>query len=133
MLFRSPAGARETEVQNPFSLRAALAFGGIYAGAVLVVRAAGAWLGASGTLLAAGISGLVDVDAVALALARGADRVGVDQAAVGIVIACSSNNLFKAGIGVGRGGGRFRRDFAWALAFMTAAGAAAAALTLHFF
>lgn len=128
-----PAGAREPQVQNPFSLRAALVFGAIYAGAVLLVRAASAWLGSSGTLLAAGVSGLVDVDAVSLALARGAETVGLDQAAIGIVIACASNNLFKAGIGVARGAGRFRRDFAFALAAMTLAGAAAAALTLHFF
>ena len=86
-----------------------------------------------GTLIAAGVSGLVDVDAVSLALARGAETIGLDEATVGIVIACASNNLFKAGIGVARGAGRFRRDFACALAAMTLAGAAAAALTLHFF
>ena len=127
------ADARERQVRNPFSLRAAVVFGVIYAGAVLLVHAAGAWLGSSGTLLAAGISGLVDVDAVSLALARGADTVGLDKAMTGIVIACASNNLFKAGIGVTRGAGRFGRHFALALAAMTLAGAAAAVATLRFF
>jgi uncharacterized membrane protein (DUF4010 family) len=125
-----PSGAGEPRVSNPFSLRAAIVFGIIYAGALLAVRAARAWLGTSGTLLAAGVSGLVDVDAVSLALARGAEADGFDQAAIGVVLACASNNFFKAGVGIARGGGRFRRDFALALAAMTLAGGAAIALTV---
>jgi len=128
-----PADAPERQVRNPFSLRAALVFGAIYAGAVLLVHAASAGLGASGTLLAAGVSGLVDVDAVSLALARGAETVGFDKATIAIVLACASNNLFKAGIGIVRGAGRFGRDFGLSLAAMTLAGAATAIVTLRLF
>jgi uncharacterized membrane protein (DUF4010 family) len=117
-------------VENPFSLRAAVGFGLVYATALLVVRAARVWLGTGGTLLAAGVSGLVDVDAVSLALARGAESQGLAPAALGIVIACASNNVFKAGVAIVRGTGRFRRDIPLALGAMTLAGAGAATVML---
>ena len=71
--------------------------------------------------VAAGASGLVDVDAVALA--RGPEAQGFDQAALGIVLACASNNRFKSAIGIARGTGPFRRGFALSLAAITLVGA----------
>jgi uncharacterized membrane protein (DUF4010 family) len=136
LISRGTPGAAEERtdppINNPFSLRAAMVFGAVYAGTVLLVRGAQAWLGTTGTLLASGISGLVDVDAITLAIARGGAKEGPAAAAVGIVIACASNNLFKVVFATARGAGRFRRDFSLAVSAMTLAGGAAAALTLRF-
>jgi uncharacterized membrane protein (DUF4010 family) len=115
-------------LDNPFSLRAALLFGAIYGGTLLLVRASQAWLGPRGALLAGALSGLVDVDAISIALARGARTEAAADAVAGIVIATSSNNLFKAGIAVVTGAGRFRALVAIALASMVAAGGVAAAV-----
>jgi uncharacterized membrane protein (DUF4010 family) len=113
---------------NPFSLRSALLFGAIFAGVLLLVKASDVWLGARGTWLAALLSGLVDVDAITLALSRGAADTGSAAAVTGIVAACISNNLFKAGAAVVGGAGRFRRDVAVSLVSMAVAGGVAAAL-----
>jgi uncharacterized membrane protein (DUF4010 family) len=113
---------------NPFSLRSALVFGAIFAGVLLLVKACDVWLGAKGTWLAALLSGLVDVDAINVALARDSATVGASRAVTGIVVACISNSLFKAGAAVVGGAGPFRRDVAIALVAMAAAGGVAAAL-----
>jgi uncharacterized membrane protein (DUF4010 family) len=113
---------------NPFSLRAAILFGLLFAGVQLLVRASEAWLGARGTLLAALLAGLVDVDAVSIAVSRGARPDGFAQAALDIVAACASNDLFKAGVAVTAGGGLFRSRVALGLVAMAAAGVTVAAL-----
>jgi len=125
-----PAGGASFE--NPFSLRAALIFGALFAGTLLLVRASQAWLGARGMFLAAGLSGLVDVDAISIALARGAGPGAAGRVVVAIVIATISNNLFKAGIAVVTGRGRFRMQVAIALGVMAAAGGIAAAACVAF-
>jgi uncharacterized membrane protein (DUF4010 family) len=135
LLARSAAGRRDPNtaapsLKNPFSSRAALVFGALFAGTLLLVRASQEWLGAKGTLLAAALSGLVDVDAISIALARTSDGgAAAGPALAGIVIACASNNLFKAGVAVVAGAGRFRVLVAVALAAMSLAGGAGAAVT----
>jgi len=128
---------RRPSVENPFRLRSALLFGLVFTATTLLVRASRELLGTAGTLIAAGLSGLVDVDAPAIALARGA-RGGdlghsVGQAVLGIVIAASSNNVFKSGIAAVQGAGRFRRDVPLALLAMSAAGIALTILTTALF
>jgi uncharacterized membrane protein (DUF4010 family) len=124
-------GGPDRNSRNPFSLRSAIAFGALFAGILLLVRASEVYLGAKGTLLAALLSGLVDVDAITLALSRGARPDAFDQAMIGIVVACGSNNLFKAGAAIAAGAGRFRRDVALGLvAMILAGGGVAAALVL---
>jgi uncharacterized membrane protein (DUF4010 family) len=125
----APAAPRAAPTHaNPFSLRSAVLFGAIFAGVLLLVKASDVWLGARGTWLAALLSGLVDVDAVTLALARGAGPEGASAAVTGIVVACISNNLFKAGAAFAGGAGRFRRDVPVALVAMAVAGGVVAAL-----
>ena len=121
-------GTVDTLHANPFSLRSALLFGAIFAGVLLLVKASEVWLGAKGTWLAALISGVVDVDAVTIAVARGAEADRASAAVTGIVVASISNGLFKAGAAVVGGAGRFRRDVAVALVAMAVAGGVAAAL-----
>jgi len=94
------------------------------------VKASEAWLGAKGTWLAALLSGLVDVDAVTIAIARGSAADKVDQAITGIVLACISNSLFKTGAAITAGAGVFRRDVAIGLLAMAVAGGAVAAVMM---
>jgi len=119
---------------NPFSLRAALSFGAVFALILLGVRAAQVYLGARGTYAAAGISGVADVDAVTIALSRlgpGEDAWRTPAAAV--ALAAVVNTLVKLGIGVGFGAGRFRRQVALAMGIVALAGiAAGAAVYLRF-
>jgi uncharacterized membrane protein (DUF4010 family) len=125
-----PPAAPASPHTNPFSLWPALLFGAIFAGVLLLVKACEQWLGTKGSWLAALLSGLVDVDAVTVAIARGVGDTGADEAVTAIVLACVSNNLFKAGAAVAGGAGRFRRDVAAGLSAMAVAGGVAAALLL---
>ncbi len=109
-------------IGNPLSLGSALVFGALFAAVLLIVRASEARFGNGGMLAAAALSGLVDLDAISVALARGAHPDIVHQAQAAIIIAYASNNLFKSGVAVVVGAGRFRRDVALALAAMAAAG-----------
>ncbi len=116
-----PAAAAARPLDNPLSLRGALAFGALYAGILLLVRASEARFGTGGKLAASALSGLVDVDAISMTLARGVRADLVAQAQAGIVIAYSSNNLFKSGVAIVMGAGRFRRDVALSLCGMALA------------
>jgi uncharacterized membrane protein (DUF4010 family) len=124
----TPQSATARKLSNPFSLRSAMAFGAVFAGALLLVRGSEALFGSKGTLLAALISGFVDVDAVSIALARGAEPQTLDRAAAGIVIACASNNVFKALVALVTGAGVFRRYTFLGLISMSLVGGAVAAL-----
>jgi len=125
--------AGESQVlDNPFRLRSALVFGALFALVLLALRGAQTLWGQGGLFVAALLSGLVDVDAISIAAARGAPASGegVRQAQIAIVIACASNSVFKAGIAIVAGKGAFRLHVAWALAAMV--GAAALGLALGF-
>lgn len=114
---------------NPFSLKAALSFGVLYAIILLAVRAAEAYLGDGGSYAAAALSGVADVDAVTIAFSRlgpMADEWRTPAAAV--ALAAVVNTLVKMGMGVGAGGGRFRRYVAVSLGLMALAGGATGAI-----
>jgi uncharacterized membrane protein (DUF4010 family) len=122
----APTGARS--IQNPMSLRGALGFGALYACISLLVRASEARFGGGGKLVAAAISGFVDVDAISVALARGVRAGLIAEAHAGIIIAYCSNNLFKSGAAIAMGAGRFRRDVAVSLCAMAIAAGLATCL-----
>lgn len=123
---RSADGGR---LANPFSLRAALSFAVVFALILLAVRAAREFLGDGGTFAASALSGLADVDAVTIALARlGPSPDGWRTAAAAVTLAAVVNTLVKLGLAVGLGAGRFRRHVALALGATAAAGAAAGVL-----
>jgi uncharacterized membrane protein (DUF4010 family) len=111
---------------NPFSLKSAITFGLLFAAILLLVRASEAWLGSRGTLLAALLAGLVDVDAITVALSRQAHADALGATTLAIIAACASNNLFKAGTAVFVGKGRFRAAAAGSLLAMAAVGLATA-------
>jgi len=86
------------EVKNPINLREALFFGVIYLGIQFIVGYANEHFGESGVYVASGISGMTDIDAIAISMARfGKEAPGIGIAGTAIVIAALTNTLVKYG------------------------------------
>lgn len=84
---------------NPLELTSALTFGGLLALVMLLGKALTEWFGDAGVYALAAASGIADVDAITLSLARmGGDDLTAITAVLGIVIAASVNSLVKAGM-----------------------------------
>jgi len=85
------------EIQNPFRLRPALAFGVIFAVVLLVSESANDFFGSSGVYATAFFSGLADVDAMTITLSQLAAEgtVSTQVATTGIVIAAIANTFVK--------------------------------------
>ncbi len=100
----STAGAG-LRLDNPFEFSMALKFGLLLSAIMLLVRAAEDWAGESGILALSLLSGVADVDAINLSLSRlSGQTIALSTAALGIVLACISNTLVKAGIAIVSGG-----------------------------
>lgn len=86
--------------RNPTHLRSALLFGAVYTVVLLAVAAARQHLGSSGVYVAAGLSGLTDLDAITLSAARMGERGALATEVVwrAIVIAIVANLVFKTGL-----------------------------------
>jgi len=85
--------------RNPLELTSALTFGGLLALVMLLGKALTEWFGDAGTYALAAASGVADVDAITLSLARmGGEGLAAETAVLGIVIAASVNSLVKAGM-----------------------------------
>jgi uncharacterized membrane protein (DUF4010 family) len=95
---------------NPLGLKVALQFAALYALVVLLARAGAHWFGGTGILAVSFLSGLTDMDAIALSLTQMAAGGGLDaaSAARGITIGALSNTLVKAIIACTLGGPRLR-------------------------
>ena len=100
--------------ENPAELKSALILGALFAVISLAVATAKVRLGSTGLYVVALVSGLVQVDAVALSTAQLVNN-GSLQADTGwrlILIATMSNLVFKAGIVAWRGNGTLWRQVA---------------------
>lgn len=97
---RRPSPAREEAYKNPLSLRIALQFAALYAIVVLVVKAAEASFGEAGLLAASFLSGLTDLDAIALSLANlfGSGNQSANFLIACIVLAAVANSATKLGL-----------------------------------
>jgi uncharacterized membrane protein (DUF4010 family) len=72
---------------------------------MLLGKALQNWFGDAGVLALAAVSGIADVDAITLSLARMSQEDVVLRVAVaGIVIAAAANSIFKGGIAAFIGG-----------------------------
>jgi uncharacterized membrane protein (DUF4010 family) len=92
-------------LSNPLEIKTAVSFGVLLAAVMLLGRALQAWLGEAGVLLLATASGVADVDAITLSLARmSQDELAIRVAATGIVIAGAVNSLVKGGMATVIGG-----------------------------
>ncbi|MBD3611297.1 MAG: DUF4010 domain-containing protein, partial [Hydrogenovibrio crunogenus] len=82
---------------NPLDLKVALAFGGLLVLVMLLSAFLKQAYGDAGILALAGASGIFDVDAITLSLARmSQDNLAVNITVTGLIIAAASNNLVKA-------------------------------------
>lgn len=94
-----------THLSNPLELKSALFFGALLVLAILLGKVAIYYFGETGIYLLAAVSGVADVDSINLVLSRmSVTELSLDVAAVGIVIASSSNTLIKAFLAVLIGG-----------------------------
>jgi uncharacterized membrane protein (DUF4010 family) len=96
---------RALALQNPFQLGTALKFAALLVAVLLLGKALTAWLDEAGLYLLAAASGVADVDAITLSVARMAGaEVGVATGLVAVVIAATVNTLVKAAMALSVGG-----------------------------
>lgn len=111
LLYYRRAGTENAEqaeppLKNPFELGPALRFAALLALILLMVEGAQYWLGDVGVYLVALLSGLADVDAITLSLARSVHgELNAQVAVQGIFLAALSNSLTK-GVLIALIGGR---------------------------
>jgi uncharacterized membrane protein (DUF4010 family) len=115
-----------TSLKNPLELKAALSFGALLVLVMLLGKALQHWFGDAGVLALATASGIADVDAITLSLARmSQEDLTVRVAVLGIVIAAAVNTVTKAGMAVLIGG----RGLAYRVGLPLLASAVAGLLT----
>ena len=113
----------QVPLKNPLELIPALLFGLLLAAVALMGQATVEWIGESGLLLLALASGIADVDAINLTLARmAANNILLETAALGIILASASNTLFKSALAVFAGGTAMLRSVMLPLAAAAASG-----------
>lgn len=135
-LSRTRSGDTDSEenslLRNPMELKSALFFGALLAAIMVLGKALSEWAGDAGLWILAAASGLADVDAITLSLARMAEgEIAPQVATVGIVIAAGANSLLKGGMALGIGG----RPLGWRVLLPLTTGSAlalATAFTLYF-
>jgi uncharacterized membrane protein (DUF4010 family) len=124
------ADTSDLGINNPLELGQALIIGAVLAAVFVLSHGAEAWLGAEGVYGLALLSGVADVDAISLALAKQAHGdLEADVAGQAIVLSALSNTLFKAGFAAVIGGLQLAR---WATSILLLA-LLAGATTLLFF
>jgi len=103
---REAAVEEPAPIGNPLELMAALRFGVLLAAIMLLAEALKATLGEVGVLLLAAASGVADVDAITLSLARMSthDASMLQLVAAGIIIASAVNSSVKAALAFSVGG-----------------------------
>jgi uncharacterized membrane protein (DUF4010 family) len=117
-------------LHNPLSMKLAIKFALLYGLIVFLIKAVSQWGGGSGFYPIAFLSGLTDMDAIALSLtnANKAGAVGTQLAAGGILIGAIANTLFKTALGCWLGDARIRRPLLLGMVPMLLAGMAGLAV-----
>jgi uncharacterized membrane protein (DUF4010 family) len=114
-------------LRNPLELRAAMLFGGLLAAILVLGKALQLRYGDAGILALAAASGVTDVDAITLSLARMSDGDLTARVAVlGVVLAGAVNSLVKGGIAAMIGGREIGLRVGLPLAASAVAGLSAA-------
>lgn len=98
------------ELKNPLSLGIAIKFALLYAVIVLLVTLTKQWSADKGLYIVSFMSGLTDMDAIALSLTDMVKQGGVviELAAKGIIIGAIANTIFKAGFALYAGAIKLR-------------------------
>ncbi len=112
------------KLSNPLSLKLAIKFALLYGVIVFLIKAVSIWGDGTGFYPIAFLSGLTDMDAIALSLANEniAQSVSLDMAAGGIVIGALANSIFKTGLGVWLGHSNIRKPLLLGMIPMILAG-----------
>lgn len=102
---RDREASESVPVQNPLQLQGALLFAGVYALVKLLTRVGLEVFGSAGVFVVSALSGVADVDAISLSLARLAanQQLMLSVAAIAILIAALSNTVFKTALSFGAG------------------------------
>ncbi|MFC2077335.1 MgtC/SapB family protein [Candidatus Bipolaricaulota bacterium] len=118
------SGGEDITLKAPFELGPALKFAVAYAAILVVSRGAQMLLGDPGVYVSAAVSGIADVDAITLSLARmaSAGTVGIGTASKAIVLAAMVNTSVKGGIVMALGAATLRRSILPAVVLILAAG-----------
>lgn len=111
----------ERKLRNPLDVVEVGKFALLLAVLTVAAKLSAVWFGDAGLSVFAATAGLVDVDAVTLAVS-GMNNLSPTSAATAILIAAAANTAFKAGIAVATGGRPFGLWFAGACAAALAAG-----------
>ena len=100
-------GTSRLNVGNPFDLATVLKFGALLTMVTLLAKTLTAGAGTAGAYSLAALSGIADVDAITLAMARyGAEQLGETAAGIAILVAAASNTLSKTVLAWVSGGAR---------------------------
>lgn len=107
---REEAPAR-VDGQQPASLQTAFSFAALYVVVLLAVAFVNERMGARGLYAVSVVSGLTDVDAITLSVARlvGSGQIGPDQGWRLVVVGVLSNLVFKGAMAAALGDPRLRR------------------------
>ena len=111
----------ERKIRNPLDVVEVGKFATLLAVLTVAAKLSAVWFGDAGLSVFAATAGLVDVDAVTLAVG-GMGNLLPTSAASAILIAAAANTLFKAGIAVATGGRPFGLWFSSACLAALAAG-----------
>jgi uncharacterized membrane protein (DUF4010 family) len=131
------AGAQEEtapplSLRNPVEFGAVLQFGALLAVIMALAKGAAAWAGSTGAYVLASLSGVVDVDAISLSMARLApDQLSAASAVIAILIAVAVNSMAKVVLATSVGGWAFGRLLAPVLAATLLAGTAGLWTAIH--
>jgi uncharacterized membrane protein (DUF4010 family) len=106
-----PTGPGQVNFSNPFQLEPAIKFGLFFAGVLLLAEWTQDVLGSTGVYLSSVASGLTDVDAITLSMARlsGTGDIALNVATRAVVLAAVSNTVVKGGMVLALGAAALRR------------------------
>jgi len=120
----------QLSMKSPFELGTALKLAGLIAVISLLAKVISTSVGDAGITVLAILSGIADVDAITLSLARLANSgITIATAALGIGIAAAVNTIVKAGMTVSLGG----MKAGWIVSAASAAAIAAGGAAFAFF
>lgn len=122
-----PRAGTAVEAVTPFDLGTALGFGLFLAVMAVLVPAARQWLGHGGVYVLSALSGLADVDAIVISLARqqGANSLPATTTALALGLAALTNTVVKASIAWTTGGSAMGKPVVLGFALSLLAGALA--------
>jgi len=129
-VWREKHSKREVEipnVRNPLRLVTAIKFGLLFGVVTFLIEAVSHWGDGRGFFVVSFISGLTDMDAIALSLVNvhESGRILTRVAAQGILVAAIANTVFKMGFALAIGSPPMRRSILAGMGAMILAGIAA--------